>query len=205
MKDKEGIDMHTEKTMKNLDEQRERLKSVLEYLYTKDYTQKDICGKIGITQSDLTHYKNGKVKVIPQTFLEKMQKEFHINPDYIRLESEEMLDIKGEKYLIFEKVVEGWTTVERGDNKYLHFQMDKNFYDFLIELNEYREMEQKGLGNIADKIEELKQLYAGDPNVEEFVLISRNNFIEILQEIEKEKKSLAEIIDFTEHLDYLEE
>lgn len=188
----------------NLKQQRKRLTEVIEYLKANGIKQKEICIQADVDETALSSYKSGKIKYIPSKFLNILQKVYEINPDYIRLTSEEMLDDKGEKYLYFEKVVDEWETVDSKDNKYLYLKMDKNFYDFLLEYDNYRKANAEGI-SVDDKIGELKMMYAGTPDIEEFVVLPRNIFFNILSDIKKEKKCLEEIIAFSEHTSLIEE
>lgn len=47
-------------------------------------------------------------------------------------------------------------------------------------------------------------MHAGDPKIQEFVLLPKNNFLEILRTVKEDKKKLDEVIDFIEHINYSE-
>ncbi|MDL2212166.1 hypothetical protein LJB88_04750 [Erysipelotrichaceae bacterium OttesenSCG-928-M19] len=167
--------------MDSLDIQRKRLEEVLNYLKSIGYKQYDICFNTGIHETNLPHYKSGKIKKIPEDFLIGLQNNYDINPDYIRNKSDEMLDSKGEKYKYFEKLVDEWGVVKEEDNNYLYLRLDENFYNFLIELDEYRKAEEDGIIVVEEKINELKEIHSSKINLADYVLIPRNNFVEIIQ------------------------
>lgn len=198
----------------NLEQQRKRLAKVFEYLKENGVKQSEICKisnniidekdiELKIEETTLSYYKSGKIKYIPSEFLEILHEAYEINPEYIRLMSSDMLDDKGQKYKHFEKIVDNWKTVESKDNKYLYLNMDRNFYDFLIEYDKFRKANDEGIPT--GKIEELKAIYEGTPDIEEFVVLPRNVFFEIVRDTNKATKNLAEIIDFSEHISILDE
>lgn len=187
-----------------LEQQRERLDTVLKYLKVNGVIQKEICIQSDIDETALSSYKSGKIKYIPSDFLNSLHENYGINPDYIRLKSNEMLDDKGSKYSNFEKVVDTWETVQSKNKSYLYIKMDRNFYDFLIEYDQYRKADEEGIST-DDKIGELKAIYDGIPNIEEFVVLPRNVFFNILSDTKSKRKQLEEIITFSEHISLIEE
>ncbi len=185
----------------SLENQRERLKKVLNHLKEQGYLQKDIAAKTGTDTIYISHLKNGKVKIIPDSFLEKLREMFGINPDYIREKSNIMLDIHGTNLEHFEKIVDDWGTVTHGEKHYLHICMDSNFYNFLIDVDTARQAADQGVSSLQSEINALKQLHTGNPVIQEFVLIPRNNFVEIVSDTQKPRKELFEIIDPTAFTD----
>ena len=188
---------------KNLQEMRNRLKEVLQKMKISGIKQKQISAKTGIEYTAISHYMSGKIKYIPNEFLEKLHEYYWINPDYIHLKSDRMFDDTGEKYSFFEKIIEEWETVKGDGDEYLYLKMDKNFYDFLIEYDKFRKANDEGIPT--GKIEELKAMYEGTPDIEEFVVLPRNVFFEIVRDTNKATKNLAENIDFSEHIAILDE
>ena len=80
--------------------------------------------------------------------------------------------------------------------------------EFVLRMkNENVDIKQLGLvGRTKEKIlEELKAMYEGTPDIEEFVVLPRNVFFEIVRDTNKATKNLAEIIDFSEHIAILDE
>jgi transcriptional regulator with XRE-family HTH domain len=189
----------------NLDEQRERLAKVFTYLKEHGNSQRDIADATDVDETFLSHLKSGKIKYIPDDFLNKLLTAYNISPRYIRLESEYILDITGTKLSNFEVFVDFWDVVEKGTDKYLHFSMDRNFYDFLLEVDKARLATDEGISSLDVEINNLKELYSGVPIPEEFVLIPRNNFIEIVQEAKEYHKKLNDVINLIEYSNYIKE
>lgn len=185
-----------------LKKQRDRLTEVLSYLKQKGISQSSISRKLDIDETTISHLKSGKIKQIPCDFLEQLQAEYSINPSYIRLESSCMLDTTGTKFCNFEKFVDSWNVLENNSHKYLHLTIDRNFYDFLLETVDVRHATDKGISSFNAEIENLKELYSGEPVPEEFVLIPRNNFIEIIKDKKQNKKYLNEVLDLIELTSY---
>lgn len=187
--------------------QRSQLAKVFEYLKMREKknTQKEIAARTGVDEIYLSHLKSGVIKYIPNEFLINLNTAFNINPAYIRLESEFILDVTGTKLEHFEKFADSWDVVEKDSDRYLHFTMDRNFYDFLLEVEKARLATDEGISSLDTEIKNLKELYSGSPNPEEFVLIPKNNFIEIVQESVYDHKKLSEVIDLLECKNYLDE
>lgn len=198
----------------DLKKQRERLSKVFEYLKKNGISQKEIADKADIDPEKLSQYKNGKIKYIPNTFLEEISKIYNINPRYVRLQSDYMVDIPGMKLSNFEAFIDAWDVVDKTTvdpdgkrivEKYLHFTMDKNFYEFLIDVDKARQVVKEGLSDLSGEIEQLKEIFSGEPEPQEFVLIPRNVFINILTDLVQPSKTLEEAFDLIEHLSYIEE
>ncbi len=201
------------KNNSTLDKQRARFKEVLDYLKNQGISQQELADKCNLEPTQITSYKSGKIQFIPDEFLKEMQKHYNINPKYIRLTSDCMFDIIGMKFSNFETFVDSWDTVEKPEinkdgtqetKKYLHFTMDKNFYNFLVEVDTARLAVDAGISCLSDEIENLKEIFSGEPAPQEYVLLPRNNFIEILEDNVKSRKSLYEIENFSEHESYLD-
>ncbi len=186
--------------------QRERLSKVFKYLKQNGYSQKNIVDEINdesIDETTLSCYKSGKIKYIPNLFLESLHDIFNINPNYIRLKSDVMLDVLGEKYHYFESLVESWHVreIEINDEKgnayevpKIEMKLDRNFFDFLFEVNKLRFVDEEGVASFKDNIDIIKQLYTDEERIEDFVLIPKEKF-EKLSCYESEKiKKLNEVI-----------
>lgn len=202
----------------DLDEQKKRLSNVFDFLKTQGISQREIADCFDndskIDTTTLSHYKSGKIKHIPNKFLEKLHDVYNINPLYIRLQSDSMLDVIGSKLSNFESFVDSWDIVERHSNdpegervteKYLHLTMDKNFYDFLIDVDNARQAADSGISSLPEEIENLKELCSEIPDLQEFVLIPRNNFIKIVKDVVPKCKEFEELIAASEHEAYIEE
>lgn len=203
-----------DKNNTNLKKQRERLSKVFDYLKERGISQKEIADNTDVDATELSHFKSGKTKHIPNEFLDKLQQAYNINPKYIHLDSDRMIDIIGIKLCNFESFVDSWDTVDRQAfnskkgkyiEKYLHFTMDKNFYDFLIDTDNARLVTDDGFSSLSDEIKSLKEIFTGKPDLQEFVLIPRNNFISIVTDSVSSRRNFEELIDSAEYEAYLEE
>lgn len=202
------------KSNATLDKQRKRFKKVLDYLKNQGISQQELANKCNLEPTQITSYKSGKIQFIPDEFLKEMQKHYNINPKYIRLTSERMFDIIRMKFSNFETFVDSWDTVEKLKinkdgtqeiKKYLHFKMDKNFYNFLVEVDTARLAVDAGISCLSNEIENLNELFSGEPDLQEYVLLPKNNFIEILEDNIRSRKSLNEIVNFSKYESYLDE
>lgn len=190
----------------NLKQQRERLKTVMEYLRTLGYSQKDVIDKMcncceegdelydycsKLDEPTLSGYKSGKIKYIPEKLLQALHKCYSINPEYIRLQSELMLDTLGEYYKYFEKLVKSWRVEEceqrdpKGNNytvKQIYLKIDKNFFDFLFDVKKASLFDEIGVGSSTAEIENLKRLYLSKPNIQEYVLSPVETHFKIIED-----------------------
>lgn len=187
-----------------LEKQRERLSKVCEYLKSKGISQRDIVDEVDITEDKLSHLKSGKILHITDELLEKLHDSYNINPKYIRLESDIMIDISGTKLEKFESFVDSWDTVNRGDKSYLHITMDRNFYNFLISVDKAKLLFENS-SVLEDEINRLRKESILYDSPEEFVIIPKNSFIKIIQEDKEDRENLNEVIDFLEHIDYCDD
>jgi len=196
--------------MDNLEKQRNRLKKVLKYLKEQGFSQAEIAKHSCYDETQIAHYKSGKIKNIPNQFLTELHEKYNINPQYIRLESNIMLDILGMKLINFEKFVDSWDTVIENNSddstqkKYLHFKMDKNFYDFLLNVDSLHLYNEDGILDFPEELENLKELFSGEPQLEEFVLLPKNVMYEIVEVAKRERKKFDEVIDIMLHENYNE-
>lgn len=203
-----------------LKEQQKRISEVFEFLKKQGISQRDIVdcfeSDSKIDATTLSHYKSGKIKNIPDNFLLKLQEKYNINPLYIRQQSDCMLtnDIIGLKLSNFKAFVDSWDIVERHTidqeknqvpEEFIHIVMDRNFYDFLIDLEKAKKVTENGISCLQEETENLKEIFSGEPKLQEFVLIPRNNFIEIVKDIVEKRKTFEELIDASEYATYLEE
>ena len=115
-------------------------------------------------------------------------RKYNINPGYVRLNSDYMIDILGMKLSNFEAFVNSWDVVDKTTKdsngkriveKYIHFTMDKNFYEFLIDVDKVHQVVKEGISDLSGEIEQLKEIFSGEPELQEYVLIPRNVFINI--------------------------
>lgn len=184
----------------DIERQREQLIKVLDYLKTKGIKQKEVAIKIGVDQITLSQIRNGTIKYIQREIVENLHDEFEINSDYILYGADCMFDKQGFKYANFERFVDEWDLVEYENGSYLHFTMDELFYDFLLEVYEYKEVVEKQTANkVTDSINyilnELKRKYNTKSKPREYVLIPADDIVRIVQENKQKRKALAEVVD----------
>ena len=117
-----------------------------------------------------------------------------------------MLDIFSEKLSNLQCFTDNnWDTVvwSTPDTNYLHIKMDKHFYDFLIELDGAKSKVDDGYSSLPEETERLKELYDTDePELQEYVILPRNEFIEIITDSENNRKCLSEVINLFYYSDY---
>ena len=152
----------------------------------------------------MSNFKSGKIKYIPDDFLNRLREKYLINPKYIRLESDFMLNILEKKLYYFEKFVTGWSTVTKNDNKFLHISMDPNFYAFLLDIEKVKLFAIDGKDYKA-KVERLNEIYSPSSETKEYIVIPRNVFIKLLQDAKEKEKKLSEVIDLLEYTDYIDD
>lgn len=194
---------------KALNEQRERLIQVFDYLRLIGVNQSTICEKLSknkpnYDESQLSHIKSGKIKYIPDDLLERLHDIYNINPLYVRLESDFMLDTEWEKFKSFVNFVDTWDTVKKGDKNYLHLTMDQSFYDFLISVDKAN-LIKDNFKNFEKILENIKGKHQEDKGTSEYVVIPKNEFIQIVQSAVDDRKQFSEIIDILEYSDYINE
>ena len=204
----------------NLKQQRERLKTVMEYLRTIGYSQKDIIDKLcdsckndeelyeyceKLDEPTFSGYKSGKIKYIPEKLLQALHKCYNINPDYVRCKSDFILDILGEQYNYFCKFVQSWRAEEReaidpsGDHytvKELFLKIDKNFIDFLFEVYKTKALNELGICSSEDEIESLKKVFMSKPDIQEFVLTPVKTHFKIIEDRKKASDSLNNLLRY---------
>lgn len=194
---------------KILNEQRERLIQVFDYLRLIGVNQSTICEKLSknkpnYDESQLSHIKSGKIKYIPDDLLERLHDIYNINPLYVRLESDFMLDTEWEKFKSFVNFVDTWDTIKKGDKNYLHLTMDQSFYDFLISVDKAN-LIKDNFKNFEKILENIKGKHQEDKGTSEYVVIPKNEFIQIVQSAVEDRKQFSEIIDILEYSDYINE
>lgn len=190
--------------------QRIRLNKVLDYLKEQGVTQKSFAKDyFEDDETRISELKSGKRTTIPDGFLDMLQAQYHINADYIRGNSKMMLDVCGTKLENFDKVFESWKTVEKRKRiekdglkincitRFLHVKMDKNFYEFLLNVNEARLETASDTASLENRIEELKKKYTTKENIEEYVILPKNALFEYISDEIDNRKQLDEILDLS--------
>ena len=180
----------------DLDEQRKQFANVIDYLLQTGTKKKEIALRIGRTTYDISHFLSGDLISIPDDVLENLHEEFGINPNYIRKGATNMFDIPGIKYENFESFVDSWDLVEHENEEYLHFTMDENFYNFLIEI--YNFMEASTQRNKEKRMKEafekafgtLKESFSDSEHPKEYVLIPADDMMESATDNVAKRKNL---------------
>lgn len=112
-----------------------------------------------------------------------------------------MFDVAGSKYKCFDNFVDSWDLVKHENRDYLHFTMDENFYNFLIdvynlkEASEYQDDSQKWADAFKKAFDSLKENFANTNTKKEYVLIPTDDMIEIASNNVSKRKNLSEVID----------
>lgn len=185
----------------SMENQRKRLNSILKLLKERGIELKEIAAKTETDATSLSHLKSGRVKYIPDDFLEKLQAAYNINPAYIRGDSEIRFSFLGSKLNSFENVVESWGTVIKGEDKYLTLRMDKNFYDFLITYDKRRLIEDEE--GVPIDVASIQAIFTAEPKIRDYVILPSNNLMEIVRDIVNGKENLHEILDFEKYESYI--
>lgn len=191
-------------------EQSKRLKNVFEYLKTQGITQSQIAIDANLDETQLSHLKSGKSKYIPKELL-KVLKKHNINPRYIRLKSDIMINTLGKKFKHFEKFVNSWNVVIRQPQKdspkekYLLLEMDSNFYNFLLQAENLRFLSSEGLLSNKEELERIKDIFSKSPQMEEYVLIPASRIKDIATNEVPRLERLENVMDIIQLKHYIEE
>ena len=127
----------------SIEQQRQQFKKVIDYLNSTGKKNAEIADEIFIEPDKLSKLCSGTIKSISSNVIEKLHKYLHINPLYITYGASNMFDTLDLKYESFDTFVDSWNLVEHENNSYLHFYMDENFYDFLINVYTLKETSAK--------------------------------------------------------------
>jgi transcriptional regulator with XRE-family HTH domain len=184
-----------------IEKQRTQFINVIDYLKSTGITQKDIGIRIGLSSYDISHLCSGETKNIPTEVIENLQAEYNINPQYITHGAANMFDTASIKYENFQKFVNAWDLVEHEDKEYLHFTMDENFYNFLVDV--YYKKEASLNSDDSKKMEEAfnaalkshKENFSDSSKLKEYVLIPLDNMLEIATDNVRKRKNLTEVLD----------
>lgn len=184
-----------------IEEQRNKLVSVIEYLKTTGISQKEIAFEIGVDNIYMSHLKSGTVKYITPEVLDGLHDAYNINTKYITHCASNMFDTASLKYENFDEFVDSWDLVQHENKEYLHFTMDANFYDFLVSVYNLKEasIHSNDTTKVADAfykaLEALKENFSTSNKPKEFVLIPADDMTEIADDNIARRKSLNEVVD----------
>lgn len=182
-----------------------RFTNVLKLLKKKGITQKNnkwarfwFCSRWNL----FSNLKSGKQTTIPKELIDALHVHYNINPEYLLLESDYPFDtaeIKLESFLNF--VDDRNVLIGENDQKYLHLFLIEIF---MIEFNRATEITDEGFSTLELEKANLKELYLSKSCPEEFVLIPRNNFIEIVSDSIESHKHINSILNLLEYDTYLD-
>lgn len=190
-------------------EQNIRFANILKLLKERGHSQRSIIDKINLDfindETYFSNLKSGKRKNIPDELIKALHHHYQINPDYLKLISDRPFDDIEYKLESFLHFIDDWNVLERDSDKYLHLTLDRNFYDMLLELHHIKEVTEEGISSYENEKNSIKELYSDSPSPEEFVLIPRNVFWDIVKSDSEKAKYVNEILDFTKFDSYLDE
>ncbi|WP_026517640.1 hypothetical protein [Butyrivibrio sp. MC2021] len=191
---------------KNADTLNTRFSTVLKALKNKGVSQRRIMDELDLSFiTDETYFssiKSGKRKNIPDELIKALHQKYNINPAYLKMESDCIFDTFEAKIESFMNVIDDWNVLKSDSNEYLHLTIDKNIVDLLIELYKVKKVTDDGISSFENEKESLKELYEAEPDPKEYVLIPRNNFIEIVTNTVEKEKYLHQVIDAALYSDY---
>lgn len=183
-----------------------RFSNVLKALKNKGVSQRKIMDELELSFiTDETYFssiKSGKRKNIPDELIQSLHQKYNVNPGYLKMESNCIFDTNETKIESFMNIIDDWNVLKSDTNEYLHLTIDKNIVDLLIELYKVKKVTDDGISSFEQEKESLKELYDADPNPQEYVLIPRNNFIEIVTDTVEKEKYLHQVIDAALYSDY---
>ena len=184
-----------------ISQRKERYEKVFSYLKKQGFSQYKIAEMIDYDYTYINKIKKLKVEASDKV-IKRLNEKFGINPSYLDGTSDIMIDINGSKLDSLEKIVNNWQTVEGKQNKYLHLIMDENFYKFLLDVDLEKLKEHSE--DLKERIDVLKSRHSNTENLQEFVLVPRNEFMEIVSDSKKSRKHICELIDAIQYEDVLE-
>lgn len=191
---------------KNADTLNTRFSNILKALKNKGVSQRKIMDELKLSFiTDETYFssiKSGKRKNIPDELIKALHQKYNVNPAYLKMESDCIFDTYEVKIESFMNVINDWNVLKGDSNEYLHLTIDKNIVDLLIELYKVKKVTDDGISSFENEKESLKELYEADPDPKEYVLIPRNNFIEIVTNTVEKEKYVHQVIDAALYSDY---
>ncbi len=183
-----------------------RFSNVLKVLKNKGVSQRKIMDELELSFiTDETYFssiKSGKRKNIPDELIQSLHQKYNVNPGYLKMESNCIFDTNETKIESFMNIIDDWNVLKSDTNEYLHLTIDKNIVDLLIELYKVKKVTDDGISSFEQEKKSLKELYDADPNPQEYVLIPRINFIEIVTDTVEKEKYLHQVIDAALYSDY---
>lgn len=190
----------------NTDTPNIRFSNVLKALKNKGVSQRKIMDELELSfitdETYISSIKSGKRKNIPDELIQSLHQKYNVNPGYLKMESDCIFDTNETKIESFMNIIDDWNVLKSDTNEYLHLTIDKNIVDLLIELYKVKKVTDDGISSFEQEKESLKELYDADPDPQEYVLIPRNNFIEIVTDTVEKEKYLHQVLDAALYSDY---
>lgn len=192
----------------------EQMAKVIEKLHEKGETNKNIAERLtnasnppkDISPNLISKYCCS-VKEIPEDVLTLFHQEYHVNPDYIKGKSDKMFDEASLKYSLLQELVYDWQILECGEGeRFLHLQLDQNFFQYLLDIGHSEILQEQGMRSYEEEEEKIRKKYnESEEKIEEYVLLPRNRFIEIVTEDKSNLKYFNELIDTFLYQNYLDD
>lgn len=190
----------------NTDTPNIRFSNVLKALKNKGVSQRKIMDELELSfitdETYISSIKSGKRKNIPDELIQSLHQKYNVNPGYLKMESDCIFDTNETKIESFMNIIDDWNVLKSDTNEYLHLTIDKNIVDLLIELYKVKKVTDDGISSFEQEKESLKELYDADPDPQEYVLIPRNNFIQIVTDTVEKEKYLHQVLDAALYSDY---
>lgn len=193
-------------------EQYERMSKVIKELHEKGETNQAIAERLtnapnsskDISPNLISKYCRS-VKKIPEDVLTLLHQVYCVNPDYIKGNSDKMFDEASLKYSLLQELVYDWQILEYEEGeRFLHFRLDKNFFQYLLDIGHSEILQEEGMLSYEEEEAKIREKYnRSHEEIEEYVLLPRNRFIEIITEDKSELKYFSELIDTIQYQDYL--
>lgn len=197
-----------------------RFAHVLEYLEGKNISQSQVAKtlddnlNIAIDSAKISHYKSGKQNPTNEV-IEAMHEHFGINPDYLNETSDVLLDKAGLLLEKFNSIFKNWSTTEKiytndkGEqvlDTYLHLTMNEAEYNFLKTVDHAKFLKDQGMKSFDEELEQCKkECHNASSNLQEYVLIPRDCFVEIITAEIRNRKLFDELINLENHFHYCDE
>ncbi len=185
-----------------------RFKEVIEAIKKKYNVSQNCIAKVldekvdGLTIDGpkMTQYKT-TYKEIPKEVIDALEEIYNVNPKYFDGITDSIFDDAKVDFITFGKIFKGWTTVRKEDRNesYIFLKMDANLYDFLSEYDFVSNLEKNEQINVEAEYQILKDTYnnSDKSDLQEYVLIPRNVFNEIVDDEKKKKKFFDEVLDLS--------
>ncbi len=183
--------------------------------YSKIANALNANGCYSITPAKINQYMSLFIRNIPDEVITALHKLYNINPDYLRGESDVMLDSAKIYLESMEKIVKTWSTAERhyidetngpSVDRYLHITMDSDFYHFLVETDKAKMLQEMGMKSFDEEFQKCRENYneKREKEFKEYVLIPRSEFFKMTDSLAVFRPAFRELVNLDEHIHYPE-